>query len=434
MLSNILKGTITGLLAKGIFLIGSLLIMPLMLKQLGSTNYGVWITISSTVSLMSFMDLGIGSNLMNYIARAGNDRKEIIKFINMAYVVQFIFIGLICILFTSLFNYINWNKILNIKTNNSDILQPIFFTFLFFFFSLVTNTIYSIERGLQRSDIANTWQLISSICYLLSLWLILILNPTLLSVALVTFGVPVFIALINSIWYLGNKKLLHLKYRELNLSETQSFILNSTGFLYLQIAALIAFQTDALILAHILSFEEVSKYYITARIFYIPTLVLNVYLQTLWPAYAEASSKNDWLWIKNTFYKTMLGSLILVLVFVAMVYFLNKPLLSLWLHNRIDIPESLIIACGVWAIINNGLDIHLATLLNGLNIIKIQAISAGLMIIANVILSIFLTHKIGVAGVVWGTALSTLLFSSIPLLIYSRKLLKGKLHLVLLTI
>lgn len=432
MLNNIVKGTLTGLLAKGTLAIGSLLIIPLMLKQLGNSDYGLWITISSTVSLMSFMDLGIGSNLMNYIARAGKDTKAIRKYINLAYILQVIFIGVICSVFASLFNYINWYAILNIKSNTPDILGPIFFTFLFFFFSLITNTIYSIQRGLQSSYIANIWQLISSISYLLSLWAVLIFNPTILAVALTTFGVPVLIALLNAFWFLSTKKLFYLKLNNFTLPEARRFVWNSAGFLYLQIAALIAFQTDALILAHILNFEEVSKYYITARIFYIPTIILNVYLQTLWPAYAEAAAKNNWLWIKNTFYKTMLGSFILVMLFILGVYFLKKPLFTTWLQNRIDIPESLIVACGVWAIINNCLDIHLATLLNGLNILRIQAISAGLMIVANVGLSIFLTLKLGVAGVVWGTAISTLLFSSFPLLIYTKKLLNNKLNLILL--
>jgi len=431
MFNNIVSGTLAGLAAKGTLALGSLLIIPLMLKQLGSTNYGIWITISSTVGLMSFMDLGIGSNLMNYIAKAGNDEKSITKYINLAYRIQFIFIGIICLTFTAFFNYINWNEILNLQTSSTAIFQAIFFTFFFFFFSLVSNTIYSIERGLQRSDIANIWQLISSISYLSCLYLVLLFSPNITSVAIITFGIPVFIAIINSIWFLNKKSLIHFKTTNFNLSEARDFISNSAGFLYLQIAGLIAFQTDALIIAHILNFEEVSKYYITTRIFYIPTIILNVYLQTLWPAYAEASAKSNWLWIKNTFYKNIIWSLLLVSIFVLAIYLLQKPIFTSWLHHKIDIPKGLIIACAAWALINNCIDIHLATLLNGLNILKIQAISAGLMITANIGLSIFLAHKIGVAGVVWGTAISTLLFSSFPLFIYTKKLLKRNANLVL---
>src|SRR3954453_4967920 len=51
--------------------------VPLVLDELGAERFGLWITMTSLVLILSFTDLGLGNGLINAIARAnGRDDRE----------------------------------------------------------------------------------------------------------------------------------------------------------------------------------------------------------------------------------------------------------------------------------------------------------------------------------------------------------------------
>lgn len=425
MATLLFRSTVAGLAAKAISSIGVLFIIPVMLGQLGNTTYGIWMTITSAVGLMAFLDLGFGNHLMSQIAKNKDNKPLVIEFISTAYSLQVVIIFPIILFFIAGFRYINWNAILNLENPSADILSGILITYCFFFGSIISNTIYAIQRGLQRSDLANTWQLISSIVSLSILYIVLKVHPSIVLIAIASFGIPTGVALANSIWFLRRNGLFRLKLSGITSKRSRNFFTNSSVLLYLQVAALIAFQSDVLILAHYTDFGEVSKFTIASKIFSIPIILAGIYFQVAWPAYTHAYAKNNWNWIKKNFYYSLYGSFAMVLLFIAGVYFLRPFIAVYWLHSHLTIPADLFFAFSIWIIINNW-DNNIATILNGLQILKIQVLLSFLMVGTNVLLSIYLVKNYGTPGVIWGSAISTLLFSVLPLFIYVQKLLKGK--------
>jgi len=71
----LLTALMTGIV-KVVSVIINLFTVPLTLKYLGSERYGLWMSISSILSLISFADLGLGNGLLNSIAQA-NARNKI---------------------------------------------------------------------------------------------------------------------------------------------------------------------------------------------------------------------------------------------------------------------------------------------------------------------------------------------------------------------
>jgi Na+-driven multidrug efflux pump len=63
-----------------------------------------------------------------------------------------------------------------------------------------------------------------------------------------------------------------------------------------------------------------------------------------------------------------------------------------------------------------------AMLLNGAQVMRFQVIVASTMAIANVVLSILLTQRIGVAGVVWGSVIAFSIFDFVPVVLYLPRL------------
>jgi O-antigen/teichoic acid export membrane protein len=423
MFRNILKGTAIGVINKSIAAIATFFIFPLMLKQMGSVTFGIWMTISSSVGMMTFLDFGIGNTLMNFIAWNKNDKPQISKYIKLAYTIQTVVIGTFLLLFAVFFKFINWGSIFNITNLSADILAGIFITIACFLISLTTNSIYAIQKGLQKSLTANLWQLVSTVISVAALYFTLLYHPTIKWIALVNLGIPIAFSALNTLVYFYKEQLFNLKDIAISKAEALGFLGNSGLLLFLQVAAIICFETDCLILAHYSNFNEVTRFAVVAKIYTIPVIILGVYLQILWPAYASAFADNKWLWIKKTFYRSLGTSIVLSVGFIILAIMGKNLLLKYWIANQVQIPASLFIAFSFWTIVNN-IDANIATILNGLNKIKVQAFLALLMLITNVFLSIFFVKQWGVTGVIWGSIVASTCFSVVPFLFYIHKILK----------
>ena len=82
------------------------------------------------------------------------------------------------------------------------------------------------------------------------------------------------------------------------------------------------------------------------------------------------------------------------------------------------VPSStLLVALGLWCFIG-AFGANLATIMNGLGLLKFQAITGCIMALTNIIVSIYLVGAIGSSGVVYGSVISLVVMSYVPSYIY----------------
>src|SRR5580698_2132059 len=67
---RIFEASLSAILSKGTGLLVSLATVPLAVHYLGPELYGVWVTISTTITLLVVLDLGIANTLTNLISEA----------------------------------------------------------------------------------------------------------------------------------------------------------------------------------------------------------------------------------------------------------------------------------------------------------------------------------------------------------------------------
>ncbi|MEO6922425.1 MAG: hypothetical protein ABI142_01240, partial [Bryocella sp.] len=67
-LRRVLHGGISSVAQKGIAMLLSAISLPLTVRYLGAQQYGIWVTISTTVVMLQVMDLGIANSLANLIS------------------------------------------------------------------------------------------------------------------------------------------------------------------------------------------------------------------------------------------------------------------------------------------------------------------------------------------------------------------------------
>lgn len=68
--SNLGRSMSRAMVYKGVSMVLSLVYVPIVLNYLGDYKYGVWASILSILSWISYFDLGIGNGLRNRLSEA----------------------------------------------------------------------------------------------------------------------------------------------------------------------------------------------------------------------------------------------------------------------------------------------------------------------------------------------------------------------------
>jgi O-antigen/teichoic acid export membrane protein len=421
----IFKSTVFGILAKAIQGVIAFWIVNIIIKSKGEVEYGKWMTIYSLVSMAGFLDFGLGNHLMNKIAvfNAKEDNDSIRKLIFNTFSIYSIVLIVLYFLFIILYN--NYSIALFFSIKDESFNKLIFVTFSLFLIFIYSNIYFSILRGLQKSYVANFIQLITSIIVLFYTFFFVKDKFSFYKISFLSFGIPSIISIIFLIQYLLSNNIVSKDYvKNLNLKNNINDLKGSFVFFYLQLAGIIAFQADTIILAKFCDLKAVSQYNIVSRLFSIPIIGFSVYYQTLWPLYTHYFAKNNWSKIKSTYNRTMLFSFFITLLY-SLILILCKDLIeTIWLDNKVSINMNLIYVFSIWTIFNTSIANNIGVLLNSLNIVKSQIYLSFIMIILNVFLSILLSNNYGVVGVVWGSLIASAFVSCLPLSIYIQKIFK----------
>ena len=105
----------------------------------------------------------------------------------------------------------------------------------------------------------------------------------------------------------------------------------------------------------------------------------------------------------------------------AALVVVGLPLIAIWAGTSVEPSFQLILAVGIWTTLN-AVGNAVAMLLNGAQVMRFNVVSAVLMATANILLSIALTARIGVAGVVWGSVIAYSVFTLVPMALYTPRL------------
>ena len=159
--------------------------------------------------------------------------------------------------------------------------------------------------------------------------------------------------------------------------------------------------------------EAVAGYDVALKLSTLPAMFIGFVVVAQWPAYGEALTRGDSSWIRQTFVRTLRLSLLFAIPFALFLLFWGDALIRVWAGPDVVPSKTLLIGIAIWSVllvIGN----VLASLMNGLHIIKFQAITASLMATANILISIYLVKRIGVAGAILGTISAYTILTLVP--------------------
>jgi len=404
--------------ARALSWITALVYVPLTLNYLGTERYALWATISSTLALLSFADFGMNAGLVNVISESHGRRDEnaAATYISTSFFLLLaIAVGIGCI-FWSLYPFVPWSRIFNVSTAiaNREV-GPSVSTFVFCFLAYLPLTV--VERaqlGYQMGFVNQSWEAASNCLAFLGILVAVHLHAGLVFLILAVAGAPVLTALLNAFTFFSfQRPWLLPSWHRISLSAARKIVGLGALYLLIQAAAATGYTTDNLIIAHVLGASRVTEYAVPLKLFVIAPAVCSIVFAPLWPAYGEASARGDVKWVKATLRYSLLGALVLSFLANALLFMFARTILRMWVGPRL-VPSMLLLAgMACWAVLNS-VTSSLTMFLNGAGFIRVQAICCTLMAISNLVISIYLTKHIGIAGVVYGTVISHTVFVLIP--------------------
>jgi len=401
----------------------SFIIVPLTIDYLDVELYGIWMTLLSIMSMIVYFDLGFGNGIRNKLAEAlaFNDTHLARTYISTGYI-GFSFIAIaVFLMLALLYPLISFGKLFNSMSVSESQLSILFFvTAIFFLLNFILSLCNNIFYAFQLGSLPALTQAVINFIALSAICLLMRFAPGNILYLGACYGLAMAIGyiLLTSFFFVRHREFIpnknYVKFDKLN--DISSLGIN---FFIIQIAVLIIFATDNLIITQVLGPKAVTPYNIVFKLFSIFTMGHGVIIASLWSAYTEAYVKKDIVWIRDVL-KKLNALMIPIIVLVCLMIFFARKIINVWVGPEIVFANPLVIFMGFFVIISIWNNIY-TFFINGIGQIKPQMYLAAFGAIINIPLSVYFTKYLGFgsSGVILGTVIS-LSFSSfvIPIHVY----------------
>jgi O-antigen/teichoic acid export membrane protein len=412
-LSRIFHGGASALLSRGFGLLVSAVSLPLTVRYLGAEQYGIWVTVSTTVVLMAMLDLGIANSLTNMISRAyaADDRAAAQRFYASAFWISCgvsAALGSAC---WALWGRVPWGSLFHVRDAHlaaqAEVCVAV--AVAFFLVSLPLNLINRVLSGYQQTQVSNYANLLNSVLGLVAILAVLATRGSLVELMVVYSSMMLVGTVGLNLWVvLRDKRWLTPLPRVMSREAVRELLGSGMGFFVLQLSALIVFNSDNFVIAHYLGPADVTPYNVTWRMASYASALQAAFLPALWPAYAEAYARGEYAWVRKTFWRTARITMAAAAVAVFLLVIFGRPIIRLYAGAPAVPGEVLLVAICGWTLMSAGLDLE-AYLLAAVNRIKLQGVLGVVAAGVNIALSIYLVKRIGSLGVVLGTIISYVL-------------------------
>lgn len=396
-------------------ILSTFIAMPIMIKYLGVEVFGIWATMLTLISWIMLFDLGIGNGLKNKISEslAQDDIESASSFISTAYVIIAGVSLALFLVFLLASNWLPWQTIFNTDIVSEVALKDAVITLSFFvFFNFWISLVNQIYHGLQKSSVVVLGQFISNILALAFIYALYLFTEPSIVYMVWAYGISLVIANMLLTAFLFNEhRGFKPTIRMFDSEKIRPLLSLGIKFFVIQLAVLMLFMTDKILITQLLGPAEVAPYEVLFKLFSVFTVLHTLILIPLWPAYSDAYERGDFIWIRTQIKKQILIGI--GIVFGAFVFVIIGPVIvAVWIGELVTIPKSLyfmfalFIAFSVWSNV-------FAYFVNSIGRLSVQLSTAVVAALLNVPLSIIFVkvYGMGLEGIVLATVISLSIYS-----------------------
>lgn len=396
------KNAVYLLLLKGGSILISLVYVPLLLNSLNSSEYAVWLTLTSIVGWLVVTDIGIGNGLRNKLAEhlAKGNISICKEYVSTAYFCIAVILAAIIAVFLLVSHWLNWPKILN--ATNIDAIELnylVIIVFICYCIQFGLSLINSVLLALQKPAVSS---LIGFLGQFISFIIILILVKSFGVQSLLVVGttisiIPIFVYLMANIFFFTRRKDLAPGWSRINISLMRDIWSLGIKFFILQIIGIVLFYSNNIIIMHAIDNNAVVKYNVSYKYMHCIYMLFTIIATPIWSATTDAFTKGDITWIKNT-NKRLLQLVGLLCMLGIVMWGLAPYIFRLWLGKDGYYNTSTLGLLLLYFIFFSLYGCY-GFILNGMGKLKLQIYITSILAIAYIPIAYYCGSWLGLNGV-----------------------------------
>lgn len=426
---RLLRGVGSTAVSRGVIFAVNMLYIPIVIRHLGAGSFGVWMTISTTLTMLLVLDLGVANSLTNFISEAfaNGDQQHANRYMTTALTLMIGAAGALGLAACIGWPYIDWGRLFNIQAPlaQAEVSAAVAVALVIFLVDLPARLAAKVLGGYQELTTANLFAMVGSLASL-AVMIVLVYEGAGLTGLVAAASGPVVLADIACMLWLLSAHKPWLRPRIAHLSQHAAWrMLNLGGSLFiLQIAGLLVFDSDNLIIAHYLGPAEVAPYSTAWRLATCATAVHAGFFPALWPAFSEALVRGDVAWVRRMFWRIMAGTMTASVVFAVLCAVCGRWIIRVWATSAAVPSQSLLLLMCAWIVLGTFMN-NTVIILLAKGQIRLQAWLALGVGVLNIPLSIWWVRSLGSEGAIMGTLAAYLLVLVVPQTVLAWRLVGG---------
>ena len=398
---------------KGISMAVSFALVPLTIGYVSSELYGVWLTLSSILTWLSFFDLGFSKGLKNKLteAIANEDWQRGRSLVSTTYFMMVLIFLPICVIWEFLILFIDWPSLLNVNPlYSTEIMKAMHVLLAMACLQMVVNVFSSVVAAFQKVALSSAFQPIGN---LISLAIIYILTktcpPSLTILALTLATMPVLVTLGASIvFFCGKFNKVSPSFSSIKLDYVKDLFDLGYKFFIIEIQVIVLYQSTNILISNVSSPNEVTTYNIAYKLLSLAIMIYTIITAPLWPAYTDAYARRDYSWMKNMrsrmhkiLYYSILGCL-----FVTCV---SPWIYKVWIGNTPTVPFAMTLIVAVYVAAYCWMNLN-GTIIVGMGKVVVETYIVVIGMFIHIPLSYFFSKYMGAYGVLCSLILINLMY------------------------
>jgi O-antigen/teichoic acid export membrane protein len=405
------RAALTGLAAaaaKGVSVLTIIVTIPLSLQYLGAERYGLWMAVTTVLSVVAFADLGIGHGLTNAVAKAlgRSDTSALQQAIASAFF-PLLALGASAIVgILLLAPHVPWATVYNLSTPEAaaDARAATVAAVCVFAINMPLGVVVRIQLGHQEGFRNQIWTAAGSALSLVGVGVSIRAGASLGWLVAAYAGGPALAVAANGVALFFGRRHLIPRWSMFRLGAAKDIIRAGLLFVLIQLGVALSMSSDNMVLTHALGPADVASFAIIARAFSFAVLPIGMALGPLWPAYGEAHARGDHEWVRRTLLKSARLSASTALVLATALALAAPTLIPYWAGAEVVVPFELCAALAIWSVLF-AVGSALAVFLNGIGVLRFQAVAFLAVGVISLPLKYVLASYAGPAGTVWGLIL-----------------------------
>jgi len=406
---EIIKNVSSSWFALGVNIVVGVFLSPFILHRLGDTAFGLWVLIFSLTGYYGIFDFGIRSSIIRYVSKytATHDVQEVSGLINTA-MFTYSCVGIVSLLLT-LAGCLYIDRLFKIPADfHATAAWLLFIVGTSVALGFPLGVFGGMLEGLQKFYVIN-WTNIAFSGVIRAVLIVLYLRRGygLLTVALITVGLPVISSVVRAVIALGS---LPIKFRW-KYVDRNSFrhMANYSGVTFMIIvAARLRLKTDAVVIGTFLSSAAITYFYAGSRLVDYAGELVSCLAQIFVPMSSQSDAAGNMDRLRKIFIVGNRACAFTIFPITVFFIILGKSIIGVWLGQKYVAQAYPVLIILILAHTIMLMQSASGRILFGMSKHGKLAVVSLIEGVTNLALSILLVRPFGIMGDALGTAIPLL--------------------------